>query len=727
MILRRTFWILFVLCHGAGVRAEIPTPDTRERPLIHVEPDLDKKANAFIQYFVDETNTLTIQDVLRDEHPWVVPASTNVSFGLSTTTLWIKAHLKNAEPSNQNVFFEFNPVFLEKITGYKESGEIIESTGSGLPMKRFESLPSIQLSVPPGESTRYFSITSRSNSLATAVRSDAKHDYKKNLDLAVFCTLIGGLLLLMIYHVFIAITYRNRIYVYYSLFLASAIHFTVSFCSYHKAILPDVILGFHTDFWWSALSAPILLFFQYLFSAALLNLFPRKPLFARENRARSLLLLLPAIDILCILGVFLTNSALVLIPVRLSALIHMLVLPAIGIVLWNRNRTNLISLFYAISWIPFTLGVFLIVAWLTGAVEHNYVYSWSLPIGTLFQSLLLSFAAGQQLNIITQDKLKEQRDKLRVMEELKTKVIKLNRRDQVISAFVSADVVAELDRGEDPLLYQPRNISKCITFLDMHNYTTFFETYSPFECQKTINEYFKMINDAIYAEGGKVDKIIGDAMMTEFADPASCLKAVVNARKSLSDANRKRFADNQELLRFGVGVAYGSMLSANFGSSHKIDRTLIGDPVNVASRLENITRQFSVDILCSKEFIDLQHGYEYYRPAAYVLLKGRAKKSLVYEVFEHHPPQVIEWKISTKPKIMEAIKLELDGKYNEALAVIQSLIDICPPHTFLPNTKMDPTLEAMAIAIAEKMRQLELRVPNKEELHSLTDHYRKVG
>ncbi|MEZ4749470.1 MAG: 7TM diverse intracellular signaling domain-containing protein [Bdellovibrionota bacterium] len=716
-------WLLLCLQVWAGA----PSASTTEARVIEVTDSLDRKTNEDILYFLDETNDVAIGDVIGKAQSWAVPESANLTFGLETTTAWVKAQFLNDEKLPRTVFFEFNPVFLEQIHAYDESGKLLDSVGSTLPMKRFESVPALKFEVPPGKSTRYFSVRSRSNSLATAARSLPMHEVKTDFDLAVFCTLIGGLLLLMVYHIFLFVTYPNRTYLFYSLFLASTIHFTVSFSSYHKGILPDVIFGFHTDFWWSALSAPILLFFIYLFSAALLDLFPKKPYFSGKDRLKSLLLILPVMDVLTIITVFATNSAYALIPVRFFALIHMLVLPSVGVVLWTRNRSNNISLYYALSWIPFTLGAFLIVAWLSGALDHSYIYSWGLPIGTLCQSLLLAFAAGQQLNVVTQDKLKEQRDKLRVMDELENKVTNLKRRDQVIRSFVSIDVVEELDRGEDPLQYQPRNLNKSITFMDMHNYTTFFETYSAFECQKTINEFFKIVNDAVYAERGRVDKIIGDAMMIEFSDPTSCLKAIVETRKNLSAANRERFEQHKELLQFGTGISHGTMLSANFGSNHKIDRTLIGDPVNVASRLETITRQFSVDILCSKEFIDLQHDYQFYRPAGYVMLKGRAKKSLVYEIFEHHPPAVIEWKLSTRGKIMEAIKLELAGKFHEALAAIQSLIQICPPHTLHPDMPMDPTLNAMVHAIEEKMRQLEMKVPSQEELSPLLEQYRKAG
>jgi class 3 adenylate cyclase len=678
--------------------------DLTQTPEISFNKDFDQKVNRKLEFLLDETNSLSINQILKTGSGWSIPESDNLTFGLQTTTAWIKLRFLNTEKTKQTLFLEFNPVFLEKIEAFDETGTPLDIAGSTTSFDRIESFPTVKFDIPAGKSVRYVSVKSRSNSLAVRARAEDNQKEKIYFDLIVFSILAGGLLLLFTYHLFLFATYRNWMYLFYSLFIAATLLFTVSFCAFHKVLLPATLFGFHVDFWWSALSAPILLFTMFLFSAKLLDVFPSRPFFVKKNWKKLALLLLPITEVLCMAGVFITDNAAMLIPIRFSGLIHVIVLPAVAIVLWNRKRTNIINLFYAFSWVPFAVGGFLIVAWLSGAVEHNVLYSWSLPIGAWFQSLLLSFAVGQQLNVVTK--------------ELEIEVNKLSRRDQVITTFVSSDIVQELDVGEDPLQYQPRNVNKCIGFIDMHNYTTFFETYSAFDCQKILNEYFIQINETTYTYGGKVDKIVGDAMMLEFSDPKQALKTIVEIRKKISEINRKKYETNQTPLKFGLGMGYGSMLSANFGSLRKYDRTLVGDPVNVASRLETITRQFSVDILCSKEFIDLQSNYKFYRPAGYVMLKGRTKKSLVYEVFEHHPQSVVEWKISTVPKLLEAIELELAGKYIEALAVIQSLIDICPPHTRKPGVIMDLTLVAMVGAITEKMRQLELPVPTSKNIQS---------
>jgi class 3 adenylate cyclase len=476
--------------------------------------------------------------------------------------------------------------------------------------------------------------------------------------------------------------------------------------------LPYTLAGFDISFWWSAFAAPVMFLAIFAFSADILGLLPTLAK-AKTGSFKALsLLALPVMNIACIASIFIFDDPAILGPIRGSALAQIIVLVGISLNLWIKSkRKNIVSIVYAISWAPLLAATFVVVAWLSGALAYNDIYSWGSPIAGVAQSLLLSFAAGQKLNLITRDKLHEQQEKLRVMHQLEIQVDNLQRRDRVITTFVSQEIVNELDKGHDPLAYTPRNTEKSIVFLDMHNFTSFSEARLPIECYDVLNSYFELINKVTYAGGGKVEKIIGDAMMLAFDDPQRCLTSIVELRKKLSIMNRDRVASSALPIKFGMGISHGLMLSANFGSTHKLDRTYVGDSVNTASRLETITRQFAVDVLCSREFIELNSGYKYIRPAGYVLLKGKQKKSLVYEVFEHNTPNVVEWKLSTIPHVLQAIELELRGSYIEAVNIILELIKKCPKHTYKAGMIMDQTLEIMVISVEEKMKQLGLPVP----------------
>lgn len=709
---------LFASARGYGASSSEPT-------VIAVTEKQMENINQKTLYILDKTNTLAIEDILAKPQEWIQPHSDNVAFDLFKTTAWVKLRFENTSDHERSATIELNPVFLEKVQLFDAGGKRLETVGSTIHSDKLMVFPALTLHLQPGVSDYYISIQSRANSLSLILRSDDVAQTKRNFDIAMVASLLGGFAALFIYHLLQFFAYNNRNYLFYSLFIASVALFTLSFTSLHVNFLPSKFGSFHVDFWWSALAAEVMAIFMYFFSADLLGLYPRK-----EKKLQKLgvaLLFFPAAAILTLVFIFATDDPIALVPVRLLTVLQIIVLPTVALSQWARNRSNPIPLFYAISWIPFTVSAALVISWLSGALAHQDIYAWSLSLGAVAQSLFLSLASGLRLKVVTGDKMREQSAKLRLTDELAKKFEQLKSRDRVISSFVSHEIVAELDKGEDPLKYEPRNVEKCIAFLDMRDYTKFSEKYSPMECYEVINEYFQVINQTIYEGGGNVDKIIGDAMMFVFDDPDLCLKAVVRLRRNLSAVNKRRIENNQIPLRFGLGVHYGTMLAANFGSTEKLNRTMVGDTVNVASRLESITKNFVVDVIVSREFVEMHPDYPYFRPTGYVLLKGKAKKSLVFEMFEHNLSEVVEWKLSTKPLLEIAIQLELDEKYAETLALLRSMIDRCPRHTHKPDMIMDPTLLSLVAAVEEKMTQLGLEIPDAEVLQRIPLTFQKVG
>ena len=103
------------------------------------------------------------------------------------------------------------------------------------------------------------------------------------------------------------------------------------------------------------------------------------------------------------------------------------------------------------------------------------------------------------------------------------------------------------------------------------------------------------------------------------------------------------------------------------------------------------------------EFIDSLSNPENYRPGGYVKLKGKAKKVLVYELYSHQKQDVIDWKNSTKAEVIAAIKLELEGKYDESIEAVERLIARCPKHSYIEGEILDPMLKIAIKEIKEKL------------------------
>ncbi|GBG27300.1 cGMP-specific 3',5'-cyclic phosphodiesterase [Hondaea fermentalgiana] len=145
-----------------------------------------------------------------------------------------------------------------------------------------------------------------------------------------------------------------------------------------------------------------------------------------------------------------------------------------------------------------------------------------------------------------------------------------------------------------------------ILFSDIRGFTTFSEQVGAQEIFGTLNEYFSCMVEVITRYGGIVDKFIGDALMAVFGVPKQSEHDAYNAclaaramETALSDFNAARRAKGKPIIKIGIGISTGEVYCGNIGSENRFEYTVIGDAVNVASRLESTTKEFAVPNLIS--------------------------------------------------------------------------------------------------------------------------------
>lgn len=295
-------------------------------------------------------------------------------------------------------------------------------------------------------------------------------------------------------------------------------------------------------------------------------------------------------------------------------------------------------------------------------------------------------------------KLTEERTK---SEHIRKNFQKLKAREEVIKRYVRPSLLTELALGKDPLKYPTQKITTGIIFVDMRSYTSFAEKHSVEETHDILNTYFEILNDAVFKHHGEVDKIMGDAIMATVPSSADCLQICKEMWEGLSKKNKFRYERSQMPVRFGAGISYGEVLSGNFGSKRKYDRTIVGDIVNVGSRLEQLTKTYKVDILATEDFIQGVKDYPYYRLIDQVYVKGKNIPINVYELFEHNHRDVREFKLSHAKQLEKIVHLKCAGKYQEALELMEELIQICPNHRYEDSRMMDETLFVLQEMIIE--------------------------
>ena len=153
-------------------------------------------------------------------------------------------------------------------------------------------------------------------------------------------------------------------------------------------------------------------------------------------------------------------------------------------------------------------------------------------------------------------------------------------------------------------------VGAAILICDLRGFTSISEMWPRDDVIAWLNDYFDAVSEPIVRHGGEILKFIGDGMLAIFplADPEAgvkLMKAVAEGQVAMEEVNRKRALKGLEALAFGVGVHVGDVMYGNIGSRTRLDFTVIGPAVNVAARLESLTKEVHRPVLFSAAFVAL--------------------------------------------------------------------------------------------------------------------------
>ena len=216
----------------------------------------------------------------------------------------------------------------------------------------------------------------------------------------------------------------------------------------------------------------------------------------------------------------------------------------------------------------------------------------------------------------------------------------LRERDKLratMGKYMTQSVMDHLMRGKVELGGEALTVT--ILFTDIRSFTSISETMTAHELVKLLNEYFTEMVTVIMEEGGVVDKYIGDAIMAVFGAPVSkpddarrAVRAAVRMRHALAVLNERLVARGAVPIKTGIGLHTGEVVAGNIGSEARMEYTVIGDAVNLASRLESSTKELGTDVLISEDTNALLDNEIETRAVREITVKGRAKPVLVFEV-----------------------------------------------------------------------------------------------
>jgi adenylate cyclase len=224
-----------------------------------------------------------------------------------------------------------------------------------------------------------------------------------------------------------------------------------------------------------------------------------------------------------------------------------------------------------------------------------------------------------------------------------------------------------------------------VLFSDIRSFTTLTEELGPQATVSLLNEYFTIMVDCIQYEGGMLDKFIGDAIMAVFGTPVRhdddedrAVRASSHMLQELNAYNLRRNAEGKKPIQIGIGINTDTIVSGNIGSPRRMDYTVIGDGVNLASRLESACKQYHARLLVSEFTFKKLHGTYRIREIDRVIVQGKTQPVGLYEILDYHSDE-------TFPNVMEVlnafrygVKCYRDRRWDDGIKAFRDALELNP-------------------------------------------------
>ncbi|MEE3719825.1 response regulator [Tumidithrix elongata RA019] len=220
-----------------------------------------------------------------------------------------------------------------------------------------------------------------------------------------------------------------------------------------------------------------------------------------------------------------------------------------------------------------------------------------------------------------------------------------------------------------------------ILFSDIRSFTSLSEGMSPQENFNFINEYLSVVTPEIHSRKGFIDKYIGDAVMALFPEsPDDAVLGAIAMQKKVALFNEKRQLRGEVPITIGIGLHTGSLMLGTIGGAQRMEGTVIADAVNLASRLEGLTKMYGTAIAISEQTLfQLEDMEQYsYRFLDRVKVKGKQEAVAVFEIYDSEPLLQQQLKTRTRSNFEEAIVLYYQQQFDRAQQLFQAIVEINP-------------------------------------------------
>jgi two-component system, sensor histidine kinase ChiS len=261
--------------------------------------------------------------------------------------------------------------------------------------------------------------------------------------------------------------------------------------------------------------------------------------------------------------------------------------------------------------------------------------------------------------------------------------IQLSKVNMAYSNFVPLEFLKLLEKDSIVEVRLGDHVQKhmAVLFADIRSFTTLSESMTPKENFDFINAYLGRVSPVIRKHHGFIDKYIGDAIMALFPESADdAVQASIEIHQHLDIFNQERQQKNLQPVHIGIGLHIGTLMLGTIGEEKRMEGTVISDAVNLASRLEGLTKLYGASIIISQQILTELTDKEqhHYRFLGKVRVKGKQEPVKIFEILDPEPDEVREKKIILQPTFNQAIEAYYQKQFQHAYQLFEHILQQLP-------------------------------------------------
>lgn len=220
-----------------------------------------------------------------------------------------------------------------------------------------------------------------------------------------------------------------------------------------------------------------------------------------------------------------------------------------------------------------------------------------------------------------------------------------------------------------------------VLFSDIRSFTSLSEKMTPKDNFDFLNSYLQRMSPVIRGSGGFIDKFIGDGIMALFPDYVDdALKAALDMHSVLRDLNEKRVKKNYSVIKIGIGIHTGNLMLGTIGEKERMDGSVISDSVNIASRIEGLTKLYGADLLISETAFQKVRNLSAFphRKIQKVRIRGKENYITILEILTEGSQEEMDKKLSTLETFENAMDSYSARQFSLAVNLFERVLEKNP-------------------------------------------------